>query len=145
MSSYRYRQTGRRPTSSRTRPGGDGLDQDARALRPLAPQVLVLGDTPTPAQQRALVPVGPPRNVTRVQQHPRRRCAHGPPGRRAGGRHRPRRCFVPTADWLCASDACPVVVGDVLVYRDDNHITATAASWLAPFVEAAMMPLVGTS
>jgi hypothetical protein len=50
--------------------------------------------------------------------------------------------FVPTSNWLCTDTGCPVIVGDVLVYRDDNHITATAATWLAPFVEAAVAPLI---
>jgi hypothetical protein len=33
---------------------------------------------------------------------------------------------------------CPPVVDNVLVYRDDNHITATYSSFLAPPVEAAV-------
>jgi hypothetical protein len=29
-----------------------------------------------------------------------------------------------------------VVVGDLLVYRDDNHLTTTLVSWLTPIVAA---------
>lgn len=36
------------------------------------------------------------------------------------------------APWLCWSGTCPPVVGDVMVYRDDNHVTATYSRWLAP-------------
>jgi hypothetical protein len=37
-----------------------------------------------------------------------------------------------TADLLCNADACPLVFGQYLVYRDDSHITATFATVLAP-------------
>ena len=44
--------------------------------------------------------------------------------------------FVPTSNWTCTATACPVVVGNVLMYRDDSHLTATAADLLTPYVEA---------
>jgi hypothetical protein len=34
--------------------------------------------------------------------------------------------------WLCVEGSCPVIVGNLLVYRDDNHLTATFSRWLAP-------------
>jgi peptidoglycan/LPS O-acetylase OafA/YrhL len=37
---------------------------------------------------------------------------------------------------FCTSDRCPVVVGNQLVYRDDNHITLEYARWLSPVVGA---------
>lgn len=40
--------------------------------------------------------------------------------------------------WICTSARCPAVVGNILVYRDDTHLTATFSSWLAPYV----MPLL---
>jgi peptidoglycan/LPS O-acetylase OafA/YrhL len=36
--------------------------------------------------------------------------------------------------WICTTSACPAVVGNLLVYRDDTHLTATFARWLAPMV-----------
>ncbi|MFD1077745.1 acyltransferase family protein [Longispora fulva] len=39
-------------------------------------------------------------------------------------------------DLLCPGDACPAVIGGVLLYRDDSHLTATLTSLLAPRVEA---------
>jgi hypothetical protein len=35
---------------------------------------------------------------------------------------------------LCTKSQCPVIVGNLLVYRDDNHLSKTFASWLAPIV-----------
>jgi hypothetical protein len=51
--------------------------------------------------------------------------------------------FISTSNWLCSPTECPVIVGDLLVYRDANHITAMAATWLTPYLEAAVVPLVG--
>jgi len=36
--------------------------------------------------------------------------------------------------WFCTATACPVIVGDVLVYRDASHLTATYARMLAPLL-----------
>jgi hypothetical protein len=44
--------------------------------------------------------------------------------------------YVDTDPWFCISTTCTVIVGNLLVYRDDNHITASYASWLAPAVGA---------
>jgi hypothetical protein len=32
-----------------------------------------------------------------------------------------------------------VIVGDQLVYRDDNHVTVGYAAWLAPVLDAHLM------
>jgi peptidoglycan/LPS O-acetylase OafA/YrhL len=34
--------------------------------------------------------------------------------------------------WFCTAERCPVIVGNVLVYRDASHITATYARLVAP-------------
>lgn len=45
---------------------------------------------------------------------------------------------VDPAAWTCWSGTCPAVVGNVLVYRDDNHLTATYSRWLAPMAREAL-------
>ena len=35
--------------------------------------------------------------------------------------------FIDPVPWMCAESRCPLVVGDVIVYRDSNHITRTFA------------------
>jgi peptidoglycan/LPS O-acetylase OafA/YrhL len=50
--------------------------------------------------------------------------------------------FVDTTDWLCTEVACPVIIGDILLYRDVTHITTVAARWFAPLVEASLDPFV---
>ncbi|MBO3735355.1 acyltransferase family protein [Glycomyces niveus] len=39
-------------------------------------------------------------------------------------------------DYICEPDTCPPVVGNVLVYRDDAHLTNTYAATLGPYLEA---------
>jgi peptidoglycan/LPS O-acetylase OafA/YrhL len=40
--------------------------------------------------------------------------------------------YLDLSPFLCAHQRCPVVVGNDLVYRDDNHLSTTFAGWLAP-------------
>jgi hypothetical protein len=47
---------------------------------------------------------------------------------------------VPVVDptpWLCGRD-CPLVVGNVLVYRDTNHLTSAYAEMLSPVLGASL-------
>lgn len=45
-------------------------------------------------------------------------------------------------DWFCAPNGCPTVVGNVMVYRDDNHMTGAYSKYVAPLLESAIAPLV---
>lgn len=47
-----------------------------------------------------------------------------------------------TRQWFCAETLCPVVVGNLLVYRDDNHMTMSYSRLIAPLVDAAIAPFV---
>jgi peptidoglycan/LPS O-acetylase OafA/YrhL len=48
--------------------------------------------------------------------------------------------FVDPTPWVCPSDPCPVVIGRYLVYRDQQHLTATFAAALAGAL-VAVLPL----
>jgi peptidoglycan/LPS O-acetylase OafA/YrhL len=43
--------------------------------------------------------------------------------------------FIDVLDMFCLEGQCPAVVGDIVVYADDDHITATYASWVADELE----------
>ncbi len=43
--------------------------------------------------------------------------------------------FVDMTDLVCEADVCPAIVGNVIVYRDASHVTATYMQTLAPFFE----------
>jgi hypothetical protein len=52
--------------------------------------------------------------------------------------------YADLSELFCTADRCPVVVGNTLVYRDDNHVTLEYAQVLAPLltemVERALAP-----
>jgi hypothetical protein len=50
--------------------------------------------------------------------------------------------FVSVSDWLCGSTECPVIDGNIVMYRDNNHMTATMSRFLAPLLATAVSPLV---
>lgn len=104
-----------------------------RAAGPGTEEFLLL-DTPRPgwhvpeclsehlAEMTACVPAAD--QVTRV------------PTRRAvvAGEVDPEVTVVDPKPWFCTNQWCPVVIGNVLVYRDSNHITAAYAKLLAPLL-----------
>jgi peptidoglycan/LPS O-acetylase OafA/YrhL len=44
--------------------------------------------------------------------------------------------------YICPGASCPAVIGNVLVYADGNHLSATYVRTLAPWLRAAIEPLV---
>jgi hypothetical protein len=45
---------------------------------------------------------------------------------------------VSTAEWLC-SDVCAGLAGNVVVYRDEHHVTATISRLLVDRMRAAVV------
>ncbi|MBV9650796.1 MAG: acyltransferase family protein [Pseudonocardiales bacterium] len=58
----------------------------------------------------------------------------------AGGGH-----YADLTDLFCTATQCPVVVGNTLVYRDDNHVTTSYAQWLAPVFYAEISSVMAGS
>ena len=52
--------------------------------------------------------------------------------------------YLDVTPWVCAA-ACPVVVGTMLVYRDDNHLATVYPAWLAPLVTARLDDVIGST
>ena len=46
--------------------------------------------------------------------------------------------------WFCSRSTCPPVVGNVLVYRDDNHMTVPYAELLTPLLDGAIGTFVAS-
>lgn len=51
----------------------------------------------------------------------------------------PNTAFIDMTDSICGEEICSVIVGNVLVYRDPHHLTATYVRSLAPELEDALM------
>ncbi len=143
MSSYRYKQVG---SSSGRDPDAvwqEGIDLTVSKVRPLTTHLLLLGDSPTPQDDIPSCLAG---NLSSVGQCMSSRDNAVRPGRLAVERAVAQKYdadFIPTSDWICTDSACPVVIGNVLMYRDNSHITATASEFLSPFIEAAVKSILG--
>lgn len=118
----------------------DGVESTIARIAEVAAQVVVIGDNPSST-------VDPPAclsdHLTDATEcatsradavRPRRLSAEVASARR----HRVQ--FVDTTDWFCTADTCPVVIGNLLVYRDEDHITSPMALFLQPLIEAALAP-----
>jgi peptidoglycan/LPS O-acetylase OafA/YrhL len=111
-------------------------------LAPLTDRLVVLGDNP-PSK------TGP---AACLSNHLRSAndCAARPEDVVATGRIEAERdasaqfgaTFIDTTSWLCTPTGCPLMIGDILLYRDSTHITTVAASWLRPLLEASLLPVL---
>ena len=138
MSSYRYKQVGAAAGRSPDQVWKEGIDLTVSKVRPLTRHLLLLGDSATPLDD---VPSCLAGNVSSVPSCMNTREGAVRPGRLAVEREVAAKYdadFIPTTDWMCTATACPVIVGNVLMYRDNSHITATASVFLAPYMDAAL-------
>jgi hypothetical protein len=108
------------------------MGQMVHTIRSMGAQVLVLGPVPKPpyvvpqclairltTARICTVPVGVGLDASGI-------AAEQAAVVSAGGR------YVNVAPWFCTATTCAVIVDNLLVYRDDNHITAAYSSFLAP-------------
>lgn len=136
-------------------PGGDDVGKDSDAvwrrgltatldvMRPSAGKLLIIGDTPLPAHQVPNCVLRVPGNLHYCGQT------------RADGVNRSRLDlerqiaaeydgqFVSVTNWVCGTSFCPVVLGNILIWRDNNHVSATMSRYLAPFMAAVLVPMLG--
>ncbi|MGE2715895.1 acyltransferase family protein [Mycolicibacterium litorale] len=112
----------------------DGLTRLVSRLRATGAAVLVLGPVPDPLSiapscvsdhMDDVVACSPARSLALNDTGI---AAEAAAVRAAGGR------YADLADLFCTAQRCPVIVGNTLVYRDDNHITDEYAQWLAPAI-----------
>jgi hypothetical protein len=142
MSSFRYAQVGADAGHDPDTVWRAGIDKTVTKIRPFTRQLLLLGDSATPSLD---IPSCAASNLSKVQRCVTTREGAVRPGRLAVERDvaaAHQADFIPTSDWMCTDTACPVVVGNVLMYRDSSHLTATASALLAPFIDAALSSVV---
>ncbi len=115
-----------------------GLGQEVAAIRATGAQVMVFGPVPKPPfdvpgclsgnltnATACTVPVGVGLNQGGIEAETTAVTTNG-------------GTYVDTQPWFCTPATCAVMVDNLLVYRDDNHITAEYASFLTPVVGPAM-------
>ncbi len=113
----------------------NGMGEQVAAIRKLGSQVMVFGPVPKPPfdvpgclstnltnATACDVPVSVGLNELGI-------AAEASTVRIAGG------TYVDTQPWFCTATTCAVMVDNLVVYRDDNHLTQTYANFLTPVVE----------
>ena len=143
MSAYRYNLAGPDASLAPDDAWRRGLDVTVAAIRDSTTQLLLLGDTPTPRGDVPSCVAGHLRDVTACTASRSRAVKDARLAVEADIAVAHHAVAIATGDWLCTATTCPVIIGDLLMYRDDSHLTATASLWLAPFLDAALTPLVG--
>jgi hypothetical protein len=116
----------------------DGLTDTVEQMRPSVGQILLLGDTP---DQSEIVPDCLAENLSSVPNCLTARADSINVGVLEAERDVAAAFdahFEPTTDWVCTLDGCPVIVGNLLMYRDDNHLTTNAVMLLKPYVDAVL-------
>jgi peptidoglycan/LPS O-acetylase OafA/YrhL len=118
----------------------DGFATTVGRLKGLTPRLLVLGDNPDSRTDPATCLSA---NLTNVKACTNTRVKAVETGKldveRAIAEQDGAR-FVDTSDWLCTTTDCPLIIGDILMFRDINHLTTVAADWFTPMLEAIVMP-----
>ncbi len=140
--SYRYRLTNRPAKSNARSQWLAALTPTMKDLRALTKQLILIGDIPHPESWPAKCLSN---NLTSAQD-----CLID----RSKAERKPvmdaeieaaktaDATYMRVSDWMCNLQQCAVMLGNIQMYRDDNHIGATAARYFAPFVEAVTVPLL---
>jgi peptidoglycan/LPS O-acetylase OafA/YrhL len=118
-----------------------GADDTLARLAEVSPHVVVIGDNPS---SRTDPPACLSGHVDDATACATARADAVRPDRVSGELTAARAhgaTFVDTTDWFCTAVSCPVVVGDLLVLRDETHITPPMAEFLTPLLDAALDPV----
>jgi hypothetical protein len=122
-----------------------GLTRELSTLRAIGAPVLVLGPVPDP---HSWVPtcVSAHLNDAAACAAPRSQAVNEEgvvaekAATEAGG-----ASYVDLSDLFCTPAVCPVIVGNQLVFRDDNHITPEYAAFLGPVMAAVVARVLPVS
>jgi len=114
----------------------DSLYRLVQQLRDTSAKVLVLGPTPAPGSD---VPICLSRHLDDATacSPPRSTALNGlgiaaeSAATKAGGGQ-----YADLSELFCTTNRCPVIVGNILVYRDNSHLTLEYSRLLAPIVGA---------
>ncbi|MEV4345459.1 acyltransferase family protein [Actinoplanes sp. NPDC049596] len=103
------------------------------------PNKVLLQDTPYPTDIAPECAATNPRQLYKCDRSQARSLVE--PERRAMIAEQAVRNKIRVLDptpWFCAKNKCPIVVGNTLVYKDDNHMTVAYSEALAPVLGQAL-------
>jgi peptidoglycan/LPS O-acetylase OafA/YrhL len=115
----------------------NGLDAAITQLRKRSGRLVIIGDVPERDREpvdcllrSGATPGGCSDNLNPIQS-----ILTGIVGRVA---QYDRIGFVDTTGWFCAQDRCPLVIGNLIAYRDSDHVSQTYATALSGAFRAAV-------
>lgn len=141
MSSYSYRAPGKNSSSIPLSTMAAGLTETAQSFTDVGKQVVMFTDTPVPRVDVVDCIASNSKSLNRCH-YPRNNVTNS--GRSqieretieaVGGR------YVDVVNLFC-TDVCPSVIGDAIVYFDDDHVTQTYAKTLTPYVSFLMQDIL---
>ncbi len=118
---------------------GTGTAQAWSPLLDAGIPVLAIRDTPAPRFPIAECVAAQPQRLSRCAFDRGRGLDDTGTGQTEALAAEPRARFVDVNAVVCPGRTCPAVIGDVLVYRDEHHLTATYAATLADRLEPAVL------
>lgn len=138
------------PTRDKKRSYGprDWAEGNRRSMTPLiasGKRVLLLSDTPTPFVD---IPTCLAKNVTRMSACVRARQTTVNSARVRFEREMAESIgamYYETSDLVCGAEKCPPIIGDMVVYMDNNHLTNTYAESLAPYLKMVVLAALSAS
>lgn len=137
MASYSYRAPGKESSSIPLSTMAAGLKETSMAFVDAGKQVVMFTDTPVPRVDVVDCIASNSKSLNRCH-YPRNNVTNGGRSQREretieeiGGR------YIDIVPLFC-TDICPSVIGDAIVYFDDDHVTKTYAKTLTPYVSYLM-------
>jgi peptidoglycan/LPS O-acetylase OafA/YrhL len=117
-----------------------GWATTAAALRVKGTDLVFLADTPAAKTNVPECLSQHPKNIQQCAQDPAEAAGSDQRARIAAAVRGAGARVVDPTPWFCDLGTCPVVVGNTLIYRDDNHITGPYARLLAPLLAEKLLP-----
>jgi peptidoglycan/LPS O-acetylase OafA/YrhL len=97
-------------------------------------RVVYLNDTPWPKTNVPECLAQHPRSITTCAQSTKRAADSDRRSMMARAVTKAGATVVDPMPWFCSLKTCPVVVGNILVYKDDSHVSTIYARLLAPIL-----------
>ncbi|WP_394254380.1 acyltransferase family protein [Pseudoclavibacter helvolus] len=116
----------------------EGLKTSLAAM-PAASQVVVLEDTPHLAQEPLLCLSRDVENAAPCAVPTAQGTSADLAGLERQAVESSGGAYLSFNDYLCNAEECPAIIGNILVYRDTHHLTASISEFMAPVIKARLV------
>jgi peptidoglycan/LPS O-acetylase OafA/YrhL len=115
-------------------------EQTTKQLTQSGTRVVYLNDTPWPKQNVPECLAEHPRNIQKCAASVQKAAGSARRTMVAKAVSKDGATVVDPMPWFCSLSDCPVVVGNILVYKDDSHISVPYSTLLAPLLSEKLRP-----